>query len=88
MKVLATFPVWVDFHLDGNDLKEAIKKLTFFYTGDTECNVFDGKEYKSKYPEIEKSKPEYVQSHWNINRGYRAKIEVNLMEDGSLKIKK
>lgn len=88
MKVLATFSVPATVHLNEAQLRESIKKLNLFYTGDTECNIRRGNDWVSKYPKIEKERPEFQQSHYNIHRDFQFKIKVELMENGTLRIKK
>jgi len=87
MKVLHTFKKKIVIHLDYDESDIATSALNMFYVGEPNCNhLVDGK-LVAKYPEIEKSVPAFRESHYNCRRSQIVIIEVELMENGTIRIK-
>jgi hypothetical protein len=85
MKVLHTFDQRITISLDSIEKDQALKALNQFYVNDDQCNIFDENNVMvSKYPEIEKSNPAFVESHYACARGHIINIKIDLMEDGHL----
>lgn len=86
--VIHTFDYSINLYLDGEQRTKMLKRLNMFYYGD-ECpnKIVDGK-YVPKYPEIEENHPEILEAHYNIRRSNHKKIQVELLSDGTLRIKK
>ena len=85
MKVLKEFKVSSDFQLDYDQLKEAKGIINLHYLGDTVCNhVVDGK-MVAKYPE--KETKELEDAHCNLYRSHEIEVTVQLMEDGTIRLK-
>lgn len=86
LKTLKTFTMTVTYYLGNDNIGEALKCLNLHHFGDEVCNrVVDG-QIVAKYPE--KETPEVLDSYCNVHRTYTSKIKVDLMEDGTLKLKK
>lgn len=86
MKVLHTFDYPITIHLDYQQKQKAFAVLNLHYLGDEQCNAYvEDKGLIGKYPEKETS--EFKESHYNCCRGQIAFIKVELLEDGSLRIK-
>jgi hypothetical protein len=88
MKVLKTFTLQLPINLKGTELREAQSLLNLHYLGDVECNEWRDGKFVAKYPELENKTPELQESHYTINRGCIINIEVELLENGYLKLKK
>ena len=86
--VLHTFKMPITVCLEGEQRREAQRLLNQHYLQDDECNTtIDGK-YVSKYPEFEKAHPEFAESHYAVCHSYLNSIEVELLSNGRLRIKK
>lgn len=72
---------------DSVNLDKCMKQLNLHYFNDENCNHHVDGKYVAKYPEIEKQHPEIKDAHYEIRRGVRYKIKVDLYSDGSYKIK-
>ena len=81
-KILRTFTHLVDVDLDNIEIEELIKTLNLHYVNDEHCNHIVNGQMVAKYPEIEKSCPEFVESHYNVRRGFRVKLSLDLLSDG------
>lgn len=88
MKVLKEFKVKLDGYLNRDELTEAQHAINLHYTGDTNANHWVDGKLVAKYPEIEKARPEFVEAHYNVNRGFCAKVTIQLMEDGTFRTKR
>ena len=86
-KILHTFTKSIPIEISEEEKREGRRLLNLHYTGDEECNVYDGNnKLVAKYPEIEKSNPKFKESHYNLCRGFYVTVKLNLMEDGSFKL--
>lgn len=87
MKVLHTFTKEIVLSLDGKEIQDAIKLLNLHYVGEENCNKYKDGKYVSKYPDIERPGPAFVESHYIVRRGKEVTLKVELLEDGSLRVK-
>jgi hypothetical protein len=85
MKILKEFTVVVEGYLTEKQSKEAKAALNLHYVGDEECNHVVGGRMVAKYPD--KETESFKDSHYNVVRGYSGITVVQLLEDGTLKIK-
>jgi hypothetical protein len=81
MKVLKQFDVTLTDSLSYEQEKEALAEINNFYLGDTECNELVDGTYQPKYPEKESA--EFEEAHYNIRRGFAARIKIGLLENGT-----
>ena len=87
MKVLHTFTKEIVLSLDGFEIQDAIKLLNLHYIGEENCNEYKDGKYVAKFPDIERDVPAFVESHYTVRRGKVVKLKVELLEDGSLRVK-
>lgn len=90
MKILATFKIPITYALDDMQEREARRLINQFHVQDDEANHRDPvtNRYVSKYPEYEKAHPEFVDAHYAISRSVMGTVEVNLFEDGRIRLVK
>lgn len=88
MKVLKTFTLQLPINLAGQDRKDAQYLLNLHYLGDVECNEWKDGKLVAKYSEIEKNTPEFQEAHYTINRGCIVNLELELLENGYLRLRK
>ena len=86
--VLGTFKMPITIRLEGEQRREAQRLLNLYYLQDEECNEYKDNKLVSKYPEFEKAHPEFVEAHYAVCRSYSNTIEVELLSNGRLRIKK
>jgi hypothetical protein len=87
MKALTEFKIKFRGYLTRDELTEAQHLINKHYTGDEQANHWVDGNLVSKYPEIEKAKPEYPEAHYNVARGYCGFATIQLMEDGTFRQK-
>jgi hypothetical protein len=88
-EVLGEYKQTIVLHLNEMQRRDAMAKLNVFYTGDVECNVRDTQgRFVAKYPEIEKNVPAFTESHYAAVRHYQTTVMVELLSDGSIRLKK
>lgn len=87
MKVLHTFTKEITISLDEVELRKAYGVLNLHYVGEENCNHVVGGRNVAKYPDIERDVPAFTESHYTVRRGNVVKLKVELLEDGSLRIK-
>lgn len=86
--VLQEFEIPITFYLAEEQRDKALKLLNLHYIQDEVCNEKKDGKLVVKYPKFEKANPEFAESHRNIFHSYGATIHVELMSDGTLRIKK
>lgn len=86
MKVLKAFNIDVSVLADYDQARAARRAINKHYLGDEECNCKIGGALLAKYPE--KETPEYHEAFSNAMRGADLQIVVELMEDGTFRVKK
>lgn len=86
MKVLHTFEKEIVISLNYEEKNKAIRLLSLHYLGDEECNKKVNGRFVAKYPEKETT--EFKETHYACHRSYIKTVQVDLMEDGSLRLKK
>jgi hypothetical protein len=87
MKVIHTFTKEIVLTLVGQELDEAMEALNLHYVGEKNCNEYKEGKLVSKYPNFEKDVPAFPESHYTVRRGNVVKLNLELLEDGSLRIK-
>lgn len=88
-EVLGEYKQTIVLHLNEPQRRDAMAKLNVFYTGDVECNIQNAEgKLVGKYPEIEKNVPAFIESHWAMCRHYQTTVDIELLTDGSLRLKK
>lgn len=84
--VLKEFMVDLGGYLDELQKNVAFEAINLHYVGDKNCNhMVDGK-MVAKYPD--KECQEMEDAHYNVMRGYSVKTVIQLMSDGTFKVKK
>lgn len=86
--VLGTFDVEITIHLEGDQRRQAQRLLNQHYLQDFECNTIIAGRCVSKYPAFEKAHPEFNEAHYNVCCSHIRTIEIELLSDGRLRLKK
>lgn len=86
MKILHTFKKEITISLKDPQRTKALRILSLHYLGDEECNVMKDGRLVAKYPG--KETQELKETHYACCRSYIVEVDINLMEDGSLRLAK
>lgn len=89
MKVLQTFKIQLYGELDRFDQSKALEALSLHYLGDKEPNVYDELTgcYKEKYPDKKEENSLLKEATHKMYMWGKWDREVELLEDGTLKLK-
>lgn len=82
---LHEFEIDLGVYLEPKDLDTARAELNLHFFNDTVCNHWVDGKLVAKYPEIEKSNPLINDAHYNVNRGCRVTVIIELMSDGTFR---
>jgi hypothetical protein len=88
--VLGTFKSPLTIRLNGMQRDQALRLLNLHYLQDEECNMYSFEEKKliAKYPQFELDNPQFKESHLAAMATYVVDLKVELLSNGTLRIKK